>query len=97
MSVLFYTILLKALLTVLNGRVRLLYLELRLMGQRLPESSHLLVLNIATASGVPPGLQDLLKINSVSSDDSLNLYSKDFVLIKSFPSCDRRGKGLHQS
>lgn len=54
------------------------------MGQRLPDSSHLLVLNIATAFGVPPGLQELLKINSVSSDDSLNLYSKDFVLIKAF-------------
>lgn len=69
---------------VLNGRVPLLYLELGPMGQRLPDSSHLLVLNIATAFGVPPGLQELLKINSVSSDDSLNLYSKDFVLIKAF-------------
>lgn len=63
----------------------------------MPESSHLLILNIATAFGVPPGLQELLKINSVSSDDSLNLYSKDFVLIKSFLSHDRRGKGLPQS
>lgn len=54
------------------------------MGQRLSDSSHLLVLNIATAFGVPPGLQELLKINSMSSDDSLNLYSKDFVLIRAF-------------
>lgn len=54
------------------------------MGQRLPDSSDLLVLNIATAFGVPPGLQQRLKISSVSSDDSLNLYSKDFVLIRAF-------------
>lgn len=54
-------------------------------------------LNIATAFGVPPGLQELLKINSESSDDSLNLYSKDFVLIKNFPSHDRKGKELHMS
>lgn len=93
---LFYTILLKALI-VLNGRVQLLYVQLRLMGQRLPESSHLPVLNIAIAFGGLPGLQELLKIISVSSDDSLDLYSKDFALIKSFLSHDRRGKGLHQS
>lgn len=71
-------------LVALNGRVLLLYLKFRLMGQRLPDSSDLLVLNIATAFGVPPGLQQRLKISSVSSDDSLNLYSKDFVLIRAF-------------
>lgn len=95
LPVLIYVILLKALLIVLNGRVLLLYLDLwwcRGCLSHLPDW-----FKYSHCFWSPSGLQELLKINSESSDDSLNLYSKDFVLIKNFPSHDRKGKEFHVS